>query len=472
MDARENVSEREADRVAGTVMSMASPATSDVRRDAEAEQEGLRGGRPLPGHVRAFMEPRFMTDFSQVRVHTDRDAVEMNRALRAQAFAHGSDIYYGDGKSPGNDILTAHELTHVVQQTRLHQSAVIQTSPDTEALDQVDAESKTEVLRRKAAAAIEEGGGTARFYYFDADIKGGTAFVVFDDHSVNKLYRYLLTNWLGAPGGLDSLENTSYSGVPKWVGEFRAKALNVRSPKTQDPADSGFQEQKELADLAVKLADSVAAETPGQKVRRLMVEEIDKRIGTTVMSQEAIDSERKKVASGGYTPENFTTCIEFFSQVTRAVTQKAGLGGPLLLGPNSYKEINPQAKAHLPPGAWHPCTPTTRPKPGDVLIFMFAEDEKDPATGKVKYAKGYFAHVSILRSIEPVKDTSSGEPAVGGTEKWISVDGGSTSAAEVVRYFSPDTCRIKGPGHILRTLHGWIDVEKAAEAQLVKKPGA
>jgi hypothetical protein len=40
----------------------------------------------------------------------------MNRDLGAQAFTHGSDIYYGGGKSPGKDELTAHELTHVVQQ--------------------------------------------------------------------------------------------------------------------------------------------------------------------------------------------------------------------------------------------------------------------------------------------------------------------------------------------------------------------
>jgi hypothetical protein len=74
------------------------------------------GGSPLANNVRGFMEPRFGTDFSQVRVHTGEEAVQMNRELGAQAFAHGSDIYFGAGKSPGNNELTAHELTHVVQQ--------------------------------------------------------------------------------------------------------------------------------------------------------------------------------------------------------------------------------------------------------------------------------------------------------------------------------------------------------------------
>jgi hypothetical protein len=63
------------------------------------------------------MEPRFGADFSQVRVHTDSQAIQMNQAVGAQAFTHGSDIYFGAGKSPGISDLTAHELTHVVQQT-------------------------------------------------------------------------------------------------------------------------------------------------------------------------------------------------------------------------------------------------------------------------------------------------------------------------------------------------------------------
>jgi hypothetical protein len=62
------------------------------------------------------MEPRFGADFSNIKVHTDSNAVQMNKEVGAQAFAHGSDIYFGAGKSPGNNELTAHELTHTIQQ--------------------------------------------------------------------------------------------------------------------------------------------------------------------------------------------------------------------------------------------------------------------------------------------------------------------------------------------------------------------
>ncbi|HBE58466.1 MAG TPA: hypothetical protein DDW56_13415, partial [Cyanobacteria bacterium UBA11366] len=75
------------------------------------------GGSALAPEVRAFMEPRFGADFSAVRVHTGSEAVQMSKELGAQAFAYGSDIYFGPGKSPGNNELMAHELTHVVQQT-------------------------------------------------------------------------------------------------------------------------------------------------------------------------------------------------------------------------------------------------------------------------------------------------------------------------------------------------------------------
>ena len=73
-------------------------------------------GSHLPESVRSYMEPRFGADFSGVRVHTGSEAQHLNRSLNAQAFTVGQDIYYGASKSPTDVSLTAHELTHVVQQ--------------------------------------------------------------------------------------------------------------------------------------------------------------------------------------------------------------------------------------------------------------------------------------------------------------------------------------------------------------------
>ncbi|HLP91052.1 MAG TPA: DUF4157 domain-containing protein [Nostocaceae cyanobacterium] len=75
------------------------------------------GGGSLDSDTRTFMEDRFNADFSSVRVHTDNTAVQMSKELGAQAFTHGNDIFFGAGKTPGKNELTAHELTHTIQQT-------------------------------------------------------------------------------------------------------------------------------------------------------------------------------------------------------------------------------------------------------------------------------------------------------------------------------------------------------------------
>jgi hypothetical protein len=98
-------------------------ADSNLENRLSSSQDG---GSPLSDEVRSFMEPRFGADFSQVRVHTGNEAVQMNQDLNAHAFTHKQDVYFGSGKSPGNDALTAHELTHVVQQTGEARSRSIQ----------------------------------------------------------------------------------------------------------------------------------------------------------------------------------------------------------------------------------------------------------------------------------------------------------------------------------------------------------
>jgi hypothetical protein len=77
-------------------------------------------GQPLDHSTRGFMESRFATNFSDVRVHTDSDAADSADALAANAYTTGRDIYFATGKyapaSPEGQHLLAHELTHTVQQ--------------------------------------------------------------------------------------------------------------------------------------------------------------------------------------------------------------------------------------------------------------------------------------------------------------------------------------------------------------------
>lgn len=144
--------EQQADAVADQVMKM--PATPAVQRKGDPEnnnavmhrkalssfiqrKEGGSGtaagaavsrqinasrgqGNTMDTLTASFMESRFGTDFSGVKIHTDQTAVGVSRELNAQAFTVGSDIYFNEGKynpsSTEGKHLLAHELAHTVQQ--------------------------------------------------------------------------------------------------------------------------------------------------------------------------------------------------------------------------------------------------------------------------------------------------------------------------------------------------------------------
>jgi flagellar motor protein MotB len=102
---------------------------SETNPNLESKVHSLRGGgQPLSENDRAYFEPRFGRDFSQVRVHTNAKAAE---SVNARAFTVGQDVVFGAGQyttgiSAGRRLL-AHELTHVVQQKGT-ESPIIQRS--------------------------------------------------------------------------------------------------------------------------------------------------------------------------------------------------------------------------------------------------------------------------------------------------------------------------------------------------------
>ena len=83
---------------------------------------GKGGGSSLDDGVRQKMESSLGYDFSGVRVHTGGDAANAAKSVQAQAFTVGQDVVFNDGKydpsSPDGQRTIAHELTHVVQQSK------------------------------------------------------------------------------------------------------------------------------------------------------------------------------------------------------------------------------------------------------------------------------------------------------------------------------------------------------------------
>jgi hypothetical protein len=152
--AVEDPLEREADRVADHVMGMgqarptAETAPPQISRkcaacDEEArtvqrksaEGAGVAGGeapsivdevvrspgQPLDASARAFFEPRFGRDFSNVQIHSEAQASASARAVGARAYTAGNHVVFSQGEyaphTASGRLLLAHELAHVVQQS-------------------------------------------------------------------------------------------------------------------------------------------------------------------------------------------------------------------------------------------------------------------------------------------------------------------------------------------------------------------
>lgn len=99
----------------------AAAATPSIDGRPVHSGQSLGGGQPLSASVRSFFEPRFGYDFADVRVHTGARADEAARSVNARAFTVGRDVVFrSDTYRPetrSGKRLLAHELTHVVQQS-------------------------------------------------------------------------------------------------------------------------------------------------------------------------------------------------------------------------------------------------------------------------------------------------------------------------------------------------------------------
>lgn len=98
----------------GLKAASSSDVSPAMLRTAMAE-----GGQPLPESVSGQMSQWFGEDFANVRVHLDTRSALLANAMGAEAFAFGSNLFFGDGQfapdTPRGKQLIAHELTHVVQ---------------------------------------------------------------------------------------------------------------------------------------------------------------------------------------------------------------------------------------------------------------------------------------------------------------------------------------------------------------------
>lgn len=128
------------------------PSVGDVLRSS---------GRPLGAETRAAMEGGFAHDFSRVRVHSDRAAMDSARDVGAAAYTVGRHVIAPDAApsrhSPSWDLL-AHELTHVVQQSSMPVDTSSLRVGDPGTAMEHEADRNVARLRNGTRAAIGGGG--------------------------------------------------------------------------------------------------------------------------------------------------------------------------------------------------------------------------------------------------------------------------------------------------------------------------
>jgi hypothetical protein len=199
--------EQEADRVADQVL-CGTPLVANERQrpqirrqpNASAPATSIGGvpvgdgasassGRPLDAQTRAFFEPRFRHDFSHVRVFDDATAAATASGLGARAFTVGSAITFARGQYAPETLvgqrLLAHELTHVIQQSRGDIGPRVQRAPDDDPVlalggmaNAVVFETKQKLNRwheRQVAAGRSENLGAMYPLTADNKLEGGTA---------------------------------------------------------------------------------------------------------------------------------------------------------------------------------------------------------------------------------------------------------------------------------------------------------
>jgi hypothetical protein len=177
-DAREQEADRIADQVMTTpthsATSVAPPSIQRFSSDrtghmdvapASVDQIVASPGRQLEPALRQDMELRLGHDFSGVRVHSDAIAERSAKDMNANAYTVGHNVVFGAGRfTPGTHEgrrLIAHELTHVVQQSKSQLPVTTVTRPGLVQRNKADARPPARVKVEEAMKKLKDKFGLA-----------------------------------------------------------------------------------------------------------------------------------------------------------------------------------------------------------------------------------------------------------------------------------------------------------------------
>ncbi|MEM7185441.1 MAG: DUF4157 domain-containing protein [Bacteroidota bacterium] len=205
-----------------------SSGTAEIESSLHASKGG---GSPMSPKTQQEMGSSFGADFSNVRIHTDSRAVQMNKDLGAHAFTNGSDVYFNQGKydpdSSGGKHLLAHELTHTIQQGATSTSIQKFTAPEKKASPEGNPEKPSD------GAAVE--GKSNNKINNDDRVKDG--------------------------GDLDEDEIKEKKDPPR--GEVHSEKSSVQSEGVSSPeVDRGAEAVDKIEGQKAEMNDQLSAEAP------------------------------------------------------------------------------------------------------------------------------------------------------------------------------------------------------------------
>ncbi|HEX4422264.1 MAG TPA: DUF4157 domain-containing protein [Kofleriaceae bacterium] len=506
-------------------------AMADDAADAVG-RASTSAGRPLPDAMRNKFEASLGADLSAVRIHTGGDSHAAARAIGAKAYTLGQDIHFSgkhDPTSAADELLVAHEVAHTVQQQGSAPVAQhkLEVSAPTDGFEH-EADRAADAMVAGAAFAL----GTApvvaaRKAGDDAgpgDIKpmndvgytsGPTQVHGAPDPKSPVLTTLPAGGWIKITGGNGSFYVVSYDGTKQGYVDFYDLDVDGQpSAVDVDPAqDAQTAQPAQASHTPADGADgapNASQPTAGQRYRSAIQKALDFWAGAVeggadgkfakFRSSDSLEKARKEA---GRNHKVYTTCIDFVGQVQSDAERDAHVKQTIVIDNNVSV---PEGRKKLPKDAWHPGSRnmTDRPKAGDIVFYTFAADVKDD-DGNLKFGKGWFSHTGYFNGLEKVAAANSNAPAGGDAkagdaapaapaadpvELWHTVDGGQgkatkyddkgnvtqTGAEELKqsdRYYHPAQNLISGEktqGGDVRTVLGWVDVEKIVASDLPPDP--
>jgi hypothetical protein len=160
-DCKKDKEEKEVGNISLQKKGNGAPVTGQSNIPPVVHDVIQSSGSQLDATSRAYMESRLKHNFGNVKIHSDNRASLSAKAVHARAYTVGNNIVFANGKADISSIegrrLMAHELTHVVQQSKGGAPPGIDQNPDLER-DANDAANK--VANGDTAAGIKGSSGT------------------------------------------------------------------------------------------------------------------------------------------------------------------------------------------------------------------------------------------------------------------------------------------------------------------------